>query len=122
MKTPDPKSLTELNLSADAVQVMNNLAWIYATTPDPRYRNPQRAVALIEMLRSCPTPPGPSMLDTAAASYAAAGQFDQAVTLASQALKAAKDSKLDDEIGPLSERLRLYETGKAYSTTGVESE
>ena len=64
---------------ADRATLDNNLAWVYATSPDPRVRNPEKAIALA--LRACQQTGFQSAetLDTLAAAYAAAGRFEDAI-------------------------------------------
>jgi tetratricopeptide (TPR) repeat protein len=53
-------------------------------------------------------------LDTLAATYAAAGQFDQAVTTAEKALRLASANQADDLANHIRQRLELYRQGKPY--------
>jgi hypothetical protein len=55
--------------------------------------------------------PDPAVLDTLAVAYAAAGQFDDAVSSAQAALAAGPPNDLAEEIRA---RLALYRVGKPY--------
>ena len=72
----------------------NALAWILATEADDALLNPRRAVELAQRAVELTQYNDPEMLDTLAASYAANGQFDQAIRTAQQALKGARDLHL----------------------------
>lgn len=93
-----------LQIQPDYPDVKNHLAWLLATCPDARVRNPTRAVELAnEELKRAPT--DASILDTVAASYAAAGDFEQAIAMQEKAI-----SLLNDEPSKLrfSARRDLY--------------
>ena len=89
----------------------NNLAWLLATCPVEALRDPAEAVRLAEsfaLRRSVDA----SSLDTLAASYAAAGRFDEAARVARQSLDLLDSSGADTR----DERARLagYEEGRAF--------
>jgi protein O-mannosyl-transferase len=73
-----------------AAVVMNNLAWLRVTIPDPKLRNPDQALRLATKSIELRTPPSAVQLGTLAASQAEKGQFSVAVTNARQALALAK--------------------------------
>ncbi|MDG2122442.1 MAG: tetratricopeptide repeat protein, partial [Verrucomicrobiales bacterium] len=76
----------------------NNLAWILATSPDSKIRNPAEAIRLaISSCQAC-NYQLPSALGTLAASYAAAGQFDKAVKYSKDAISAASSRNEDRTI------------------------
>ncbi len=79
---------TSLYLDARNPQVMNNLAWLYATCEDKGFRNPQRALELAKTAASMA--PEPYVLDTLAESYYANGMADKAAETAEKALEVAK--------------------------------
>jgi hypothetical protein len=96
----------------DAVTA-NNLAWIFATCPDAAYRNGTRAVELAEHACMITVYRVPMMMDTLAAAYAEAGQFEKAVDTAEQVLDVIRPHRSvpteDREF-----RLKLYRERKAY--------
>ena len=65
----------------------NNLAWLLATARDPSLRDPALAVSLAERAAALSAAPDPSVLDTLAAAYAAAGRYGEAARVAEQALR-----------------------------------
>jgi tetratricopeptide (TPR) repeat protein len=88
------------------LEVTNNLAWLLATTPDPRQRDPAGAVELAE--RAVRLAPDAAVVDTLAAAYASAGRFADAVQAAQRAHSLASqagEAALAVEIG---RRLALY--------------
>ncbi len=92
---------------------MNNLAWMLATCPDRAYRNGARAVELAT--RACEvTDHGvPPMLDSLAAAYAEAGQFDRAVRTLEKALVIVR-RRPGASTKALEFRLGLYRTRRPY--------
>lgn len=92
----------------------NNLAWLLATTPDPEYRDGERAVTLI---RSIALHRGDwQYLDTLAAAWAAAGNFEQAVATARQAMDAARHDPQAQaaDASAMARRLERYRAGQPH--------
>jgi superkiller protein 3 len=87
------------------------LAWILATSPDSRTRRPGEALTLIQRARTIVGAPSAAVFDVLAASLAALGEFEQAVTAAETALTVAGSDEVSTEIR---ERLALYRSGKPY--------
>ena len=86
---------------------LNRSAWILATHPDPRVRDPREAIRLAERASELTGGRLPTILDTLAAAYAADGRFDQAVETARRALGIEVDASIRG-------RLELYERGETY--------
>lgn len=85
-------------------------AWLMATCPDAKYRDPEKAVAAAEKALDLDGDKDYRYLDTLAAAQASAGQFDLAKASVAKALAAAPKS----ESNRVQQRLRLYESGRAY--------
>jgi Tfp pilus assembly protein PilF len=88
--------------------VRNNIAWICATSPDAGVRNGARA---IELLLPAAEKAGceANLLDTLAAAYAEAGQFERAIETANQAIgKARNDGLPTAAVADMESRLALY--------------
>ena len=75
-----------LRMDPERMEVANNLAWILATAPDPSLRAPQEAIELAQ--RAARTNAEPSVLDTLAAAYAAAGRYGEAAQTQARAIAA----------------------------------
>ena len=101
-----------LRLMPDYIDAANNLAWTLATCHDPRVRNPEEAVQLIEA--AALGSDDPQLLDTLAAAYAAAGRFDRAVATANRAAALAGargDAAMERGIRS---HLSLYRLGRPF--------
>ena len=93
------------------------MAWIYATTPDDKLRDPPRALELIDRVSKMKGGDSPVLLDTVAAAYAANGEFEIAVRKARQAIALASRGRFRPFIGSVQKRLALYEEGRPYLMT-----
>lgn len=71
--------------------VLNNLAWLLVTSPDPSVRDPVRALRLA--LQAVSLKRAPAFLDTLAEAYYANGHPHQAVKLIEEALSKAQDRR-----------------------------
>jgi len=76
-----------LALAPDSPEVLNNLAWLYATCDKEEFRNPKKALALAK--RAAEIKESPHILDTLAESYYVNKQFEQAVSAELRALELA---------------------------------
>ncbi|OGP65352.1 MAG: hypothetical protein A2170_10145 [Deltaproteobacteria bacterium RBG_13_53_10] len=105
----------------------NNLAWLLATADDAGLRNGKEAVRLA--LKACELSnwKNPGYLDTLAAAYARAGDFDKAIQWQEKALEGMKSLEKGQESGlepikpyendktvELRRRLNLYRTHKPW--------
>jgi tetratricopeptide (TPR) repeat protein len=88
----------------------NNLAWLYATSPDVAIRDGAQAVALATRACELTGFTRPETLDSLAAAYAEQGDFSKAVDYQTRALRTAP--------APLkkifTERLEFYQQGTPY--------
>jgi tetratricopeptide (TPR) repeat protein len=89
----------------------NNLAWLWATCPDPKYRDGKRAVE--SATRACKLSQWkePQPIGTLAAASAEAGDFDTAIKLQEKVLERYKKETLR-ALGR--ELLSLYRAKKPY--------
>jgi predicted Zn-dependent protease len=78
-----------LALAPENPQVLNNLAWLYATSADETLRDPTRALALAQ--RAAHLDPSPHVMDTLAECYFVNGDIDAAIRFARRALDTAKE-------------------------------
>jgi arylsulfatase A-like enzyme/Flp pilus assembly protein TadD len=107
-----------LRLRPDWPVPMNEVAWILATHPDTRIRNPGEAVRLAERAVERTARRQPVMLDTLAAAYAAAGDFDRAAAVAQEAMSLAASGGPVGLSGEIGTRLELYRQKKPFRETG----
>jgi tetratricopeptide (TPR) repeat protein len=90
------------------------MAWTLSTHPDASVRRPARAVELAEEAALITGRGDPSMLNTLAAAYAAAGEYGRAVVTAEEAMQLALArgaSTLANEIAGL---ISIYRTNRPY--------
>ncbi len=80
-----------LKLNPENPHVLNNLAWLYATAEDPRFRNPARALDLAKAAADLLEEP--HILDTLAVCYYANGQYAKALETARRALRLARENR-----------------------------
>ena len=80
-----------LKLNPENPHVLNNLAWLYATAEDPRFRNPARALDLAKAAADLLEEP--HILDTLAECYYANGQYAKALETARRALRLARENR-----------------------------
>lgn len=102
-----------VELNPNNISALNNLAWALATIGDEFIKDPKA----IDYARHACEITGysqPNLLDTLAASYAAAGRFDQAVKTAQKAIDLAKIEGQNELAGEIQQRLELYKAGKPY--------
>jgi Zn-dependent protease with chaperone function len=78
---------TSLSLDLNQPNVLNNLAWFYATCDDRHYRNTERALDLA--LKAAALDRSPHILDTLAESYFVNGMISESIETAQVALKKA---------------------------------
>lgn len=100
-----------LELEPQRAEYANALAWCLATNPESRFRDGQRAIELA--LDACDQLEcqSPVYLDTLAAAYAEAGEFESAVRTAHLAIDGARTK---DQTLVYTQRLKLYQNKKPY--------
>ena len=106
-----------LNLRPDWPAPMNEIAWILATHPDTRIRNPGEAVRLAERAAERTARRQPMMLDTLAAAYAASGDFERATAVAREAMSLAASGGPAGLSAEIAARLELYRQKKPFRET-----
>jgi len=103
-----------LRAEPDRTDIMNNLAWLIATHNKADFYEPKRAIDLAERACELTKYQEPSLLDTLAAAYAAAGNFAQAVRTAETAVKltvSLRNEEMDEQI---KHRLKLYKAKQPF--------
>ena len=98
----------------DQPEVLSNLAWLLATSPDGAVRNGTDAVRFAEQCCRLTGYQRPQMISVLAAAYAEAGRFTEAVAAAQKAIDLARASG-DARFAAMNEQLlSLYRAGKPY--------
>ncbi len=101
-----------LKIEPDCLASLNNLAWILATHPDPKMRDGAQAVALAEHATKLTKYHDPAALQILAAAYAAAGQFNLAVTTAQNAETLASSAGNNELANQIRSQLNFYRQSK----------
>ena len=91
-----PNGLRQLQeivpLASDSPNVLDKLAWLFATHPDARLRDGAEAVRLAERACALTVRKIPALLATLAAAYAEQGNFPDAIATVQEALSLAKST------------------------------
>ena len=80
-----------LAINPDNAEVLNNLAWVYATCEDPQYRDPDRALAMATLAIRLENQP--HIWDTLAESYYVNEMYSKAIEAGNMALELARDNR-----------------------------
>ncbi len=108
--------VTSLKYNPRQLPTLNNLAWLLATSSDPDIRDGEAAVKHAEfMLRAPGVAKNPSLLGTAAAAYAAAGRFAEAVNTTRRIIALLEERGMETEARKHRERLKRYQRNEALS-------
>jgi tetratricopeptide (TPR) repeat protein len=97
-----------LRTQPDNLQVLNDMAWVLATSRNDRLRNDNQALALAQHAAQLTSEQEPAILGTLAAVYAEMGQFDKAIELGQRAAQLATEQNKTDLSQNLTERLALF--------------
>src|ERR1035437_2492554 len=103
-----------LRLQPDLWPVLNNLAWILATDPNPANRDGQAAVRLAEHACVVTGQREAAAVGTLAAAYAEVGRFAEAVTTAEKAVRLAEEANQPELAARNRKLIELYRAGKPY--------
>lgn len=98
----------------------NALAWFLATCPDAAYRNGPEAVEHAQSACELSQWKDASNIDTLAAAYAEAGNFEQAVKYATQAVNLLSPSDIHGK--EIKEHLALFQRKEAYHVRPPEQQ
>lgn len=108
-------TLLEEALAAATASEKNEFAWELSVLPDAQLRNGALAIKVLQPAVAAAEHPSPAHIDTLAAAYAEAGQFDQAIETQLAAIAAASSAKLSDaEQDRFRQRLDLYQRKQPY--------
>ena len=113
-----PKSIVRwrdwIDLWPNDCMLLNNAAWLMATSSDASLRNGKDAVELAQRATRLLGRREPITLATLAAAYAEAGRFPDAARTAREALALARQQGNSALVNSIEEKLRLYESRKPY--------
>lgn len=99
-----------LSLKPDRPEALSQLAWFLATYPDERLRDPTEAVRLAQSALLLGGPQQFTAWNTLAVAYAAAGNFEEAVSAAQKALDLAQAAGLSEQAESIRKHLEIYRT------------
>jgi Flp pilus assembly protein TadD len=103
-----------LAVKPDQPEVLSNLAWLLATSPDSAVRNGADAIRFAEQGCRLTEYKQAQLLGALSAAYAEAGRFTEAVTTAQQAIELARASGDTRSAAVSAQLLRLYRAGRPY--------
>ena len=99
-----------LELEPEDPGILNNLAWVLATSPEDDLRDGPRAVELATKACEQTEFKAPHILSTLASAYAETGDFDTAIKWSTKAV----DLGTDQQQEPLQKELEGYREGKPF--------
>jgi tetratricopeptide (TPR) repeat protein len=91
--------------------VLNNLAWVLATSPDDKLRDGKRAIELATKGCEATDYKAPHILSTLAAAFAETGKWEEAVKWSKKALELGDEESIKDQ---LAKELASYEAKKPW--------
>jgi tetratricopeptide (TPR) repeat protein len=103
-----------LRLQPDWPGALTTLAWLFATHPDPRYRNGAEAVKLASRACELTSNREAKHLDTLAAALAEAGRFDEAINTARMARESAAAAGQTPLAEAIEKRIVLFQSRKPF--------
>jgi len=106
--------LEAARLEPESPEPLNNAAWYLATDPDSSPSEREEAIRLAKRAAALTAGDNPTVLDTLAASYAAARRFEDAVATAERALVAASREGDSQFAAEIRERVELYQQDRPY--------
>ena len=98
------------------------LARIFAAYPDPEVRDPNNAVVIATQAAELTKHQNPEVLETLAASYAATGQFEIALSTAQKALTLADAAQNNELVNRLRGEIEQYKQATNLNTKSAVSE
>ena len=101
-----------LKFNPESSGILNNLAWVMATSPDEKLRDGKKAVELAKKACELTEYKAPHILSTFAAAYAETGDFDEAKKWSAKAVKLGGDD--EEQLKQLKDELKSYEKKKPW--------
>jgi tetratricopeptide (TPR) repeat protein len=99
-----------IKLKPKDVGILNNLAWVLATSPDDKLRDGKRAVELATQACEATAYKMPHILSTLAAAYAESGDFKTAIQWSTKALELSTEEQKKN----LAKEMESYRAGKPF--------
>lgn len=103
-----------LTLSPDESDMLNNLAWALATSPDAELRDGKRAIELAKKACELTDYKQAHILSTLAAAHAETGDFEQAIKYSTQAVELGKKEEDPEVQEALQKELDSYKAKKPW--------
>jgi Tfp pilus assembly protein PilF len=107
-----------LKLSPENSGILNNFAWVLATSPDDNVRDGERAIEMATKACELTEFKAAHILSTLASGYAETGDFDTAIKWSTKSVELGEGEMLDQ----LKNELKSYEEGKAWRENQVIEE
>lgn len=98
--------------------ILNNLAWVLATSPEEKLRDGKRAIALATEACELTEYKQAHILSTLAAAYAEMGDFESALKWSRKGVEIGRE----DQKEPLTKELESYRAGKPWRELLSEGE
>jgi tetratricopeptide (TPR) repeat protein len=114
-----------LKIDPNDTGVLNNLAWVLATSPEDNLRDADRSIALGTKACELTNYARPHILSTLAAGYAEKGDWETAIKWSSKAVELgskAKENDEDDVLDQLQKELESYKQRKPWREKQVIEE
>jgi len=92
----------------------NNLAWILSTAYDEEIRDPKAGLALARELNKATGDKVVNILDTLGAAEAAAGNYEEAVSISLRTIRKAQADGDQQMLEDLNKRLKIYQSKQPY--------
>jgi Tfp pilus assembly protein PilF len=104
-----------LEVKPDSPVVENDLAWTYATSPDPQYRKPAEALAIAKRAVETSKEPVPALIDTLAEAQLINGYPEEALKTEEQAAELAPyDAQIQSRLERFQQAAEQANSGKPH--------
>ena len=102
-----------LKLNPDSTNILNNLSWVLATSPDDEVRDGKRSIELATKACELTDYEMPHILSTLGAGYAESGDFETAIKWSSKAVKLGREQD-NPQVEQLEAEVKSYKEGKPF--------